>query len=471
MAGNAGGASLRRVVVRQEAITSRVAAVIPRTRYATTDGGMVAYQVIGEGPDLIYLPNWTSHVELQWEEASYARFLHGLASFSRLICFDKRGAGLSEHLPFTALPTLEQWMDDILAVMDAAGSQRTAILATDVGGMLGVLFAATYPERVSHLILIDAYSRVLQGEGYDVGVPPEYAERFHGLLEGGWGDPDARGWIDVLAPGAAADQRFRSWFSRLERFSGTPALAGAMSRVCAAWDLRPVLGSVPTPTLVMHHQSRRNIRPAHGRYLAEHIPDARYLELPGEDALVYRDNASLVISEVRGFVTGVREAPESDRVLATVLFTDIVSSTEQAAELGDRRWRDLLDAHDREAESRVLEHRGRIVKSTGDGVLATFDGPARAIRCAQAISRQSGDLGLRIRAGLHTGEVEVRGADISGIAVHIAARVMSAAHADEILVSRTVRDLVTGSGLSLESRGSHQLKGLEEKWELYALRR
>jgi len=444
--------------------------VIHRTRYATTNGATVAYQVVGKGPDLLYLPNWNSHIELQWEEPSYARFLHGLASFSRLICFDKRGSGLSEHLPFTALPTLEQWMDDIVAVMEAAGSERAAILATDLGGMLGMLFAATYPERVSHLVLVDAFARVEAADGYDAGVPAERAQRFHDFLQRSWGDPDSWGWIDVLAPGAATDQRFRSWFCRVQRFVGTPTFAGAVSRMCFAWDLRPVLGSVTAPTLIMHHQNRRNMRPAHGRYLAEHIPDARYLDLPAEDALVYRDDAQLVISEVRAFVTGVREAQESDRLLATVLFTDIVSSTEQAAELGDRRWRDLLDAHDREAESRVLEHRGRIVKSTGDGVLATFDGPARAIRCAQAISDHAGDLGLHIRAGLHTGEVEMRGTDVSGIAVHIAARVMGAAQPGDVLVSRTVRDLVAGSELGLESRGSHRLKGLEEEWELYALR-
>ena len=319
-------------------------------------------------------------------------------------------------------------------------------------------------------MLVDAYARVERSGDYEAGVPPALAQRFHMLLEESWGDPDSEGWIDLLAPRAARDRRFRAWFSRLERFACTPTLAAAMSRVAFDWDLRPVLGSITAPTLVLHHQSRRNMRPAQGRYLAEHIPGARYLDLPSEDALIYGDDADLTLSEVRALVTGQRATLDSDRVLATVLFTDIVASTERAAALGDERWRDLLDAHDRCVEARVAEHRGRIVKTTGDGVLATFDGPARAIRCAQAIRRDArGDLGIEIRAGLHTGEVEIRGADIGGIAVHTAARVMGAAQAGEILVSRTVRDLVAGSGLDLQARGSHRLKGFAEDWQLYGL--
>lgn len=445
--------------------------MIPRTKYAWSDGAAVAYQVLGDGPDLVYVPNWLSNIEIQWDEPSYAQFLQQLSSFSRLICFDKRGGGLSEAVPLTALPTLEQWMDDIVAVMDAVGSERAALVGCDVGGMLSMLFAASYPERTSHLLLVDTFARLVRDATYPIGVPAENVERFHTTLSDGFGDPDEPGWLSLLAPTAAADPRFQAWFSRMERLTGTPRFAVAISRLSAEWDLRPVLKSIRAPTLVLHHQSTRNVRPEHGRYLADHIPGARYLDLPGSDALIFREDVDVTISEIRAFVTGVREAPESDRVLATVLFTDIVGSTSRAASLGDRRWRGLLDSHDRLVESRIAEYRGRAVKSTGDGVLATFDGPARGIRCAAAIARDTRqDFGFEIRAGLHTGEIEMRGADIGGIAVHTAARVMAAGQPSEILVSRTVKDLVAGSGLEFDDRGTHELKGIGDDWSLYALR-
>jgi class 3 adenylate cyclase len=442
----------------------------PRTKYVDSEGGAVAYQVVGDGPDLVYVPNWLSNIEIQWDEPSYGHFLQQVASFSRLISFDKRGSGLSEQISLNALPTLEQWMDDILAVMDAVGSERAALVGCDIGGMLSMLFAASYPERTSHLVLVDTSARLRRDDDYPIGIPSANLERFHAILEEGFGDPDEPGWLSFVAPDASKDPRFSAWFSRMERLTGTPRFAAAMSWTSAEWDLRPVLGSIRVPTLVLHHQSTRNVRPDHGRYLAEHIEGARYLDLPGADALIYREDVDITLSEIRAFVTGVRQAPESDRVLATVLFTDIVGSTDRATALGDRGWRELLDSHDRAVESRIAEFRGQAVKSTGDGVLATFDGPARGIRCAAAIARDSReDLGVEIRAGLHTGEIEVRGADIGGIAVHTAARVMAAAQPSEILVSRTVKDLVAGSGLEFDDRGNHELKGIGGDWPLYAL--
>lgn len=442
----------------------------PRTRYAIGEGGAVAYQVMGEGPDLLYVPNWLCNIEILWDEPDYARFLTELSSFSRLICFDKRGGGLSERISFRQTPSLELWMDDILVVMDAVGSERVALLGCDVGGMLSMLFAASYPERVSHLVLVDAFARLNRDASYPAGIPHANVERFHEVLKAGHGNAETNGWLSYLAPTAAKDRRFHEWFARMERLAGTPTAAGALLRMSEEWDLRPVLASLNVPTLVLHHQSVRNVRPPHGRYLAAHIPGARYVDLAGEDALIFREDTETTVTEIRDLVTGVRLAPESDRVLATVLFTDIVASTERAVTLGDRRWRQSLDAHDRIVAARVREFRGTAVKFTGDGVMATFDGPARGIRCAAAIMADlRRDVGIEIRAGLHTGEVEKRSSDIGGIAVHTAARVMGAATAGEVLVSRTVKDLVAGSGLQFEDRGAHRLRGIEGEWSLHAV--
>ncbi len=290
----------------------------------------------------------------------------------------------------------------------------------------------------------------------------------YGFEGGRWGD--ASGYLNVIAPSAAADPRFREWFSRFRRLASTPTFAMAMPRAIFDWDLRPVLGSIRVPTLVMSHQNQGYIRPDHGRYVAEKIAGARYVDLQGADTLIYREDTDTIVNEIRAFITGVREVVESDRVLATVLFTDIVGSTERAAEVGDRRWRELLDAHDALVRARIGEFRGREVKATGGGVLATFDGPARAIRCASAISRDVRGLGIEIKTGLHTGEVEVRGEDIGGIAVHTAARVMATAKPGDVVVSRTVKDLVAGSGIEFEDRGEHELKGVPGEWRLYAVR-
>jgi class 3 adenylate cyclase len=444
--------------------------VRPRTQYAKGQGGVVAYQVTGEGPDLIHIPGWFSNVELAWEEPSSARFLERLASFSRLICFDKRGSGISDSVPLNALPSLEQWMDDVLLVMEAVGSSRAAMLGWDVGGLFSMLVAATYPERTSHLVLVDSWAALKRDETHPIGIPPHVYEAFLTTMDHGFGEWVEPSYLSLVAPSAHADPQFREWFGRFERLSSTPTTAAAIARMSYEWDLRPVLESIQTPTLVMSHQNATYIRPEQGRYLAENIRGARYVDLPSEDNLMYRSDTDTIVNETSAFVTGVREAVESDRVLATVLFTDIVGSTDRAVEVGDRRWRELLDAHDALVRTRIGEFRGREVKTTGDGVLATFDGPARAIRSAAAMVRDVRGLGLEIKVGLHTGEVEVRGDDIGGIAVHTAARVMAAAAPGEVVISRTVRDLVAGSGIEFEDRGTHELKGVPGEWALYSVR-
>jgi class 3 adenylate cyclase len=426
---------------------------------------------MGEGPDLIYIPGWFSNIEIMWDEPTHARFLERLASFSRLICFDKRGSGISDSVPLNALPNLEEWMDDARLVMDAVGSQRAAVLGWEIGGLFSMLFGASHPDRTSHLILIDTWASLKREEGYPIGFPKALFEAFVAILEREFEEgPQELGWLGLVAPSAFADPRFREWIGRFARLSTTPTIGVAMAWAGFESDLRPVLGSIRVPTLVMSHQNERYVRPDHGRYLAEHITGARYLDLPSHDSLMYRADTDTIVSEIRAFITGVRGSVETDRVLATVLFTDIVGSTDRAAEIGDRRWRELLDAHDDLVRSRLGEFRGREVKTTGDGVLATFDGPARAIRCAASISHDLRDIGIDVKAGLHTGEVEVRGEDIGGIAVHTAARVMNAARSGEVLVSRTVRDLVAGSDIDFDDRGAHELKGVPGEWQLFAVR-
>ena len=442
----------------------------PKTRYASGEGGAVAYQVAGEGPDLIFIPNWLSNIEVMWDEPSYARFLERLSSFSRLICFDKRGSGVSDSVPQVSLPALDYWMDDVLVVLDAVGSERAALLGCDAGGLLGMLFAASFPDRTSHLILVDAYAWLKRQEDYAIGVPIAVLDAFLALMADVKDTFEEAGFLAVAAPDAYEDQRFREWFGRYTRLSMPPSLAPAWARTSFQWDLRPVLGSIRAPTLVMSHQMETYVRPELGRYVAHHITGARYVDLQGRDSLIYRSDTDTIVNEIRTFVTGERGVVESDRVLATVLFTDIVGSTDRATEIGDRRWRELLDDHDELVRDRIGEFRGRAVKTTGDGFLGTFDGPARAIRCAAAIASDVRSLGIEIKAGLHTGEVEVRGEDIGGIAVHTAARVMAAASAGEVLISRTVKDLVAGSGIEFDDRGEHELKGVPGEWRLYAVK-
>lgn len=438
----------------------------PETKYARSGDVHVAYQVFGEGDlDIALVSGFSTHVELVWEHEPAARLLDGLASFARVITFDRRGSGLSDPVPDA--PTLEVRMDDVRAVMDAAGSQRAALLGISEGVALCVLFAATYPERVSALVLSGGLARSTYAEDYTWATPAD------ALIESGtqlilphWGEGAL---IEVSSPSHADDEGSRAFYGRLERATASPGMLAALSQMFIDLDVREVAPSVHTPTLVLHRTRDRLVNVRHGRWLAEHMPNARLVEFEGDDHTFWYEGAESWLGEVQEFLTGARAAPVVDRALATVLFTDIVDSTRSAAELGDRRWRDVLERHQRAVRDALGQFGGREVKSTGDGFLATFDGPARAINCARTILRSSQDSEVVIRAGLHTGECEVMGDDIGGIAVHIAARVSAHAEPGEVLVSRTVKDLVAGSGIEFTDRGVHELKGVPDTWQLYGV--
>jgi pimeloyl-ACP methyl ester carboxylesterase len=438
----------------------------PETRYARSGDVNIAYQVTGAGPvDLVYVLGWVSHIDLLWEEPSSARFLERLASFSRLILFDKRGTGLSDRVADSDLPTLEQRMDDVRAVMDAAGVERAALLGLSEGGPMCLLFAATYPERTAALVIIGSYARRVWAEDYPIGASREDYDAFLDEIRENWGGPVG---LEVRAPSVAGDAAFRSWWASYLRMSASPGAAVALTRMNGEIDVRHVLPTIGVPTLLIHRTGDRSLPVEGSRYLAERIPGARLVELPGDDHLPWIDQDG-ILDEIEEFLTGVRRGPTPDRVLATVLFTDVVGSTERAATLGDRDWRELLARHHALVRSELGRWRGTELDTAGDGFLATFDGPARAIRCACAARDAVRDLGLEIRAGLHAGECEVFGSTVAGIAVHIGARVAALAGAGEVLVSSTVRDLVAGSGISFDERGEHELKGVPEKWRIYAV--
>jgi class 3 adenylate cyclase len=444
-------------------------AEVPDTLYARSrDGGHIAYQVVGDGPlDVVYVPSWWGHVDGNWEEPTFARFLRRLASFSRLILFDKRGTGASDPLPASGLVTWEDWVDDVCTVMAAVDSERAAVIGVGYGGPVALLFAATYPRQTSALVLFNTSACLVSSDGSAAGLPPDLAESIIDEAAANWG---SGAMIETLHPSRADDDEFRRWWSKYQRMSGTPTMSAAMTRLAFSADARSLLPAIQAPTLVMHRRDFALVQWSQATYLAEHISGARSLELSGTDGAMWTEpDWESIADEVQEFVTGVRPAPLSDRVLATVLFTDLVGSTETAARLGDRRWREVLDRHHVAVRDEIAKHRGQEVKSTGDGFLATFDGPARAILCAKSVVERLSDLGLTVRAGLHTGEVELHDVDLAGIAVHIAARVNALAAPGEVLVSRTVKDLVAGSGLQFTDRGLHALKGVPEKWQLFAV--
>ena len=438
---------------------------IPETRYARSGDAHIAYQISGSGPrDLVFIPPALAHLDLRWEDPSYARLLRRLGTFARVISLDKRGSGLSDRE--AALPSPEQQVADILAVMDAAGSERASLLGGLDGGVASILVAVAHPERVDRLITYGTPPRTMRAPAYPWGVTPDELEVLLGLMEDDWG---GAAFVQIAAPSVADDQRFLQWFGRFQRSAVGPAAATAWMRALAGADIRAVLGRVTVPTLVLQRADDLIVAPEHGRYLARHIRDAKYVELPGADYLLWVGDTDLLLDEIQEFLTGERTAPEPDRILATVLLTDIADSTRRAAEIGDQHWRKLLGDHNLLATKAIARFRGRTIKSTGDGFLATFDGPARAVQCAFAIRQESRQLGLGIRAGLHTGEVELMGDDIGGIAVHLAARVAANAQTDEVWTSRTVRDLVAGSGLVFSERGDFELKGIPGTWPLYVV--
>ncbi len=443
----------------------------PKTRYARSGDVNIAYQIAGKGPiDLVYVPGWVSNIETAWEDPHVSRFLERLASFSRLILFDKRGTGLSDRVSISELPTLEQRMDDVRAVMDAADSERAALFGASEGGVMCALFGATYPDRTAALVLYGSYAKGTATADYPQGMAEQEVidEFVEGLTEL-W--DDAGGLLNFWAPSASNDPVAQAAFGRYLRTGASPSAVVALTRMNAAIDIRHVLPVIAVPTLVIHRSEDMIVSVEAGRDLAAGIEGAKYVELPGEDHLWFHGDGDAILGEVEEFLTGTRGAEIVDRILATVMFTDIVDSTRKAAALGDRRWRDLLGRHDTLMRRELERHRGRAVKTLGDGFLATFDGPARAIRCACSARDALRGLEVEVRAGLHTGECELIGDDLGGIAVNIGARVGSVARPGEVLVSRTVTDLVAGSGIEFTDRGVHSLKGVPGEWQLYAVKK
>ena len=430
--------------------------------YARSGDVNIAYQVVGDGPvDLVLVSGFVSHLEIDWEDGESAHFLDRLASFSRLIRFDKRGTGLSDRPG--GLPDLETRMDDVRAVMDAVGSERAAIFGYSEGGPMSVLFAATYPSRTTALVLYGTYAkRRNPTEDYPWAPTTQERERYAEEIEAAWA------WeADMRRMAPSSDTASAAWWARRAHASASPGAARDLILMNSQTDVRSILPAVTVPTLVLHRTGDSDSRVQEGRYIADHIPGARFVELPGDDHVPWMDGDQ-VVDEIEEFLTGVRPAPEPDRVLMTLLFTDIVGSTDKVASLGDSRWRTLLDEHHAVVRRELVRFRGREVDTAGDGFFATFDGPARAVRAAQAIREGLRGLGIEIRAGVHTGECELAGDAVRGIAVHTAARVAAQASAGEVLVSTTVRDLVAGSGLEFADRGVSELKGVGE-WRLYAV--
>ena len=439
----------------------------PATFYASADRGQIAYQVLGEGDrDILYLRG-LGNVEVQWDVEPLAKFLYGLASFGRLIVFDRRGSGASDPIPLDAIPTWEEWADDALVVLDAVGSDKAVVLGEIDAGPIAVVLAASHPQRVDSLVLMTTAAKYMQTDDYPIGVPEETVVGFVDLIRESWGSDEL---IKLAMPSLADDDETGKAMTKFVRLTATPRTAAAQyDYVFRNNDTRSVLSAIQAPTLVMHRADSVFVPVGLGRFLAENIAGARLVEIPGQDLYFFGDNAELALDEIAEFVTGEVPSHDPARILATVLFTDIVSSTEQATTLGDRDWSLVLDAHNAIVRRELARHRGREVGTAGDGFLATFDGPTRAIRCACAIRDALRALDLDVRAGVHTGEIETRGADVSGIAVHIGARVAATADAGEVLVSRTVADLVAGSSIEFESRGEHALKGVPGSWALFAV--
>lgn len=439
----------------------------PETMYARSGDVNIAYQVIGDAPlDLVFVMGWVSHLEYFWREPSFARFLLHLASFARLILFDKRGTGLSDRVPINELPTLEQRMDDVRAVMDAVGSERAALCGVSEGGPMCSLFAATYPEKTLALVMIGTYAKRIRDDDYPWAPTPEHRQEFFDEIRENWGGPVG---LEERAPSVADDPEFRQWWATYLRMGASPGAALALTQMNAEIDVRQVLPSIRVPTLVIHRSEDQCLKVDEGRYVAERIPGARYVELPGRDHLPFVGNQDAILDEVEEFVTGVRHTLEPDRVLATVLFMQIVST--KAGRSGDSSWGSLVDRLRAHARKEIEWFRGRDIDMDGNRPLAIFDGPARAIRCATAISEYASRLGAYMRAGLHTGECDMVDGKVEGIAAEIGAQVAKKATPGEVLVSSTVKDLVAGSGIRFEDRGSHRLVGVPGEWHIFAVER
>jgi pimeloyl-ACP methyl ester carboxylesterase/DNA-binding winged helix-turn-helix (wHTH) protein len=445
----------------------------PETLYARSGDVNIAYQVIGNAPiDLVFVMGWVSHLEYFWREPRFARFLLRLASFARLILFDKRGTGLSDRVPINELPTLEQRMDDVRAVMDAVGSERAALCGVSEGGPMCSLFAATYPEKTLALVMIGTYAKRIRDDEYPWAPTTEQRQHFFDEMREQWGGPVG---LEERAPSVADDPEFRDWWATYLRMGASPGAALALTQMNAEIDVRQVLPSVHVPTLVIHRTEDRCLKLEEGRYVAENIPGAKFVELPGQDHLPFVGDQDAILDEVEEFLTGVRHTLEPDTVLATVLFTQIVDSKQHAERLGNASWYALLDRLREHVRKEIEWFRGREIDMIGDRPLAIFDGPARGIRCALAVSEYASRLGIQMRVGLHTGECEMVGAPgdikVGGVAPHIGAQVAGIAAAGEILVSGTVKDLVAGSGIRFEDKGPHTLAEVAGDWRLFAVAR
>lgn len=437
----------------------------PPVQYARSENVNIAYQVSEKnGPDLVYVAGWISHLDMMWEDPYQAEFVQRLGQFSRLIMFDKRGVGLSDRVSIEHLPTLEQRMDDVRAVMDAVGSESAYLFGHSEGSVLSTLFAATYPDRTDGLMLYGGYATKSERSDYPWAMTSDARTAGLDLILNHW--PEGAG-LETKAPSMANNPTFVDNFKRYARSAASPAAAHALAVMNDQVDIREILSSVSVPTLIVHRTGDTSTPIEGARYMAQRIPDARLVELDGQDHLPWTEDSESVLAEIEQFVTGTKPERAITRVLSTVLFTDIVDSTVQAVEMGDEAWRRLLDRHDTLCQRQIERHRGKHIKATGDGVLATFDGPARAIRCGQAIAEEARNIGIEIRAGLHTGEIELRGDDIGGVAVHFASRVMGYAGPNEVVASRTVKDLVAGSGLTFTTIGEKALKGIPGEWELF----
>jgi pimeloyl-ACP methyl ester carboxylesterase len=439
--------------------------MIPKTQYAWSGDISIAYQVVGDGPlDLVIVAGWVSNIDLFWEEPSFVRFFHGLSEFSRVILFDKRGCGLSDKVLHA--PPLEERMDDVLAVMDAVGSEHAALFGYSEGGSMSSLFAATHPERTQALIICGGYARKLYTEDYPWGMSEEEHNALIETYPSKWGGPVG---IEKIAHSMTNDPRYRAWWAKFLRSSASITTATLISRANKDVDIRHILPSVQVPTLILHARDDPMVPVENGHYLAKQIPGASLVELDTPDHLPWVGNPEKVLAEIKHFLTGRQTIHDVNSVVVTVLFTDIVDSTRLASDLGNTAWRDLLDAHNDVVRHELAIHRGEEVKSTGDGFHAIFDGPARAIRCGRAIQEAVNRIGVSVRIGMHTGECELRSDQIEGVAVHIAARVSGLAKGGEVLVSQTVKDLVAGAGFEFEDRGVHELKGVPEEWRILAV--
>ena len=432
----------------------------PEIRYAKSDDIYIAYQVLGHGPlDMVFVPGFISHLEHYWEAPPIVRFAQRLASFSRLILLDKRGTGLSDRV--AGVPTLEQRMDDVRAVMDTVGSERAVVFGISEGGPMSALFAATYPNRTSALIMYGAFPK------FNYWVPtPEALDQLLTMIGQAWGTGVT---LPLFAPNLTEDEPFKHWWARFERLGASPGAVSALMRMNSEININPVLSAIHVPTLILHRTEDTLVDVEASRFMAERIPGAKYVELSGRDHVPVVGDADAILDEIEEFLTGARLGAEPDRALLTVMFTDIVGSTERAARVGDSAWKELLERHHALVRRQLVRYRGEEVDTAGDGFFATFDGPARAIRCARAIDAALRDLGLDVRAGLHTGECELLGGKVAGVAVHTGARVAARAGPGEVLVSQTVKDLVAGSGIEFQDRGAHELKGVPGEWRLYAV--